>query len=138
LQTFLISSDFYKTAKVLHPKHLGNQYYFEGMILLTGGWSHHPASKMWRNNLYTFTSYLLALQYELSLRGKWYGKTAVKLRKIRKSLKDNGYPDWINEKRLYKSHRSNLLRKDKEKDWNWYVKFNWTEPDDLKYWWPIK
>ena len=107
------------------------------MILLTGGWSNHPASRMWQEYMYCFTSYLLALQSELQRRGKWYGKTAVNLRKIRKSLKNNGYPWWINDQRLYESHRSNLLRKDREKGWNWYRYF-WDESDNLPYFWPVK
>lgn len=37
------------------------------------------------------------------------------------------YPDF------HASHRSNLLRKDPV----WYSQFNWTEPNNLPYVWPI-
>lgn len=112
MQTFCPLVDFYENARVLHPKyHLGNQYYREGMILLTGGWKNHPASKMWRNYRYALTSYLLGLQAELQRRGKWYGKTAIKIRKIRKSLKDTGLPAWIGDPDFHASHRSSLLFK---------------------------
>jgi hypothetical protein len=42
------------------------------------------------------------------------------------------YPPWLGDERLHASHRSNLLRKDPEH----YGQFEWTEPDDLPYWWP--
>lgn len=136
MQTFLIDPDYYVSARILHSKHLGNQYYREGMILLTGGWSKHPASKMWKGYEYSLTSYLLACQCELQRRGKWYGKTAVLLRHIRRKLKDTGFPKWLGNKDFHDSHKSNLLRKDKEKGWNWYKHFNWNVPDSLAYVWP--
>jgi hypothetical protein len=43
-------------------------------------------------------------------------------------------PFWINDERLFSSHRSNLLRKDQE----WYGKFGWKEGPDLPYFWPTK
>jgi len=137
MQTFLPYSDFFESAKCLHPKHLGNQYYREGMTLLNGGWKNHPAHKMWRGYEKSLTEYLLFCQKTLQLKGKWYGKTAVKLRHIRKSLPDTGYPPWLGNKEFHASHRSNLLRKDKEKGWNWYIKIGWPEEETLPYVWPI-
>lgn len=136
MQTFIPLIDYYESARTFYKKHLGNQYYHEGMILLKGGWSHHPASKMWKKYKYSLTSYLLACQCELQRKGLWYGKTAVELRKIRKRLQNTGYPYWLGDPDFHASHRSNLLRKDKEKGWNWYIQFNWSEPDNLPYVWP--
>jgi hypothetical protein len=42
-------------------------------------------------------------------------------------------PNWIGDEKFHASHRSNLLRKDKE----FYGKFGWAEPDDLPYFWPV-
>lgn len=113
MQVFHPEIDVYESARCLDPSRLGNQYYREGMTLLTGGWSNHPASKMYQDYKYYLTSYLLACQAELQRRGKWYGKTAVKLRHIRKSLKDTGYPPFIRNKKFHASHRSKLIFKGK-------------------------
>jgi hypothetical protein len=45
--------------------------------------------------------------------------------------KDKGNPKWLGNKKFHASHRSNLLRKDKE----FYIKYGWTEPDNLSYIW---
>lgn len=44
------------------------------------------------------------------------------------------WPKWFGDKKFHSSHRSNLLRKDK----NYYGQFGWKEPDDLPYFWPSK
>ena len=49
-----------------------------------------------------------------------------------KKYNDTGAPKWLGNKKFHASHRSNLLRKDRE----WYSQFGWTEPDDLPYIWP--
>ena len=133
MQTFITDLDYYKSAQTIDPKRLGNQYYREGMTLLNGGWPNHPASRMWQPYLFSLTSYLLACQFELQRRGRWYGKTAVRLRKIRKRLTNTGFPKWLNQD-FCSSHRSNLLRK----DFSWYKQFGWLEPDNLPYIWPRK
>ena len=43
-------------------------------------------------------------------------------------------PKWFGDERFHASHRSNLLRK----DYGHYSKFNWTESNDLPYFWPSK
>jgi hypothetical protein len=42
-------------------------------------------------------------------------------------------PNWLGYDRLHASHRSNLLRKDARH----YGQFEWQEPADLPYWWPV-
>ena len=44
------------------------------------------------------------------------------------------YPPWLGDENFHASHRSNLLRKDKE----YYKQFNWKESDDLPYIWPVR
>ena len=41
------------------------------------------------------------------------------------------YPFWLGNEKFHASHRSNLLRKNFE----WYSKFGWTEPNNLPYIW---
>lgn len=133
MQTFITQMDFYPAARTLDPKRLGNQYYREGMTLLRGGWPNHPASRMWRGHEKALTAYLLACQAALQERGRWYGRTAVEIRRIRKSLPDTGWPPWLDD-RFCAAHRSNLLRKNP----GWYGRFGWEEPDDLLYVWQVK
>jgi len=42
------------------------------------------------------------------------------------------FPKWFGKKEFHDSHKSNLLRKDKE----FYSKFGWKEKDNLDYVWP--
>lgn len=134
MQTFLAYEDFNESAKVLDPKRLGNQAYREGMILLRGGWSNHPASKMWNGYKRYLAEYLLACFRELSKRGRDYPHHVLEINKMLKDLLDNGKPPWLGNENLHSSHRSNLLRKDPV----WYGKFGWTEPNNLPYYWPSK
>lgn len=136
MQTFLPYSDFFESANCLHPKHLGNQFYREGKTLLNGGWEHHPASKMWRGYEYSLCDYLVACYEALLLRNKDYKEHYYEIIEKQIQLSNTGYPPWLGNKEFHASHRSNLLRKDKEKGWNWYTNLGWTEPDNLPYIWP--
>ena len=137
MQTFLPDADHYQSARVLHPvHHLGNQLYREGLTLLRGGWRNHPASRMWRGYERELAAYLLALLDELRRRGRWYGRVAVELRKARRSFPKTGFPQWLGDQAFHAAHRSNLLRKDSEKGWDWYAKLGWTEKTDIPYVWP--
>lgn len=140
MQTFLPYPSFTRTAQVLHPRHLGNQFYREGLTILRGGWKNHPASKMWAGHHGALCRYLIALHEELRSRGKSYPKVLEEVYLTWDKLVNNtaecGNPTWLGNESFHSSHRSNLLRKDKEKGWNWYTRFGWTEPDNLAYIWP--
>jgi hypothetical protein len=138
MQTFLPSDNFFYCGRVLHPKHLGNQFYREGLTLLRGKWPNHPASKMWRGYTGALCRYLFALHVELESRGKSYPKhlDEVLLAYHNDPGRDKN-PPWLGDEALHASHRSNLLRKDKEYGWGWYEQFGWTEPDNLEYIWPV-
>ena len=43
-------------------------------------------------------------------------------------------PKWLGNEKFHASHRSNLLRKNFEH----YSQYNWTETNDLPYFWPTK
>lgn len=137
MQTFLPYSNYHDSALILHPKHLGNQFYREGIILLRGGWKNHPASKMWQPYRYSLCDYLISCYQVLKGRNLHYDKHYYEILEIQNTLENTGLPFWLGNKELHASHKSNLLRKDKEKGWNWYCKLGWKEPDNLSYVWPV-
>ena len=140
MQTFLPLPDYYESMKCLDPSRLGNQVYREGLTLLRGGWSKHPAYKMWRGHEYHLGLYLLAGMKALNERDKFYPESQAKIEAEMAKFSDTGAPPWFGDNRLHSSHRAALLKK----DFQWYSKFGWTEqPDPLNaegkfnYWWPV-
>ena len=133
MQTFLPYPSFSESMRVLDASRLGNQVYREGMTLLRGGWSNHPASKMWRGYEKALANYLWHGYIELMRRGKDYtGRPwQIELEKASRGF-DIEYPPWLGDPDFHASHRSNLLRKDPV----WYGQWGWTEPADLEYVWP--
>ena len=135
MQTFLPHADFKQSMACLDDSRLGNQVYREGMTLLRGKWPNHPASKMWRGYEAALANYLMAGVIELKRRGKdytgrpWYYE--LESAAIGSDLAP--LPPWLGDVNFHASHRSNLLRKDKE----WYGQFGWAEPDNLPYVWPV-
>lgn len=66
MQTFLPYPDFKKSLQTLDYRRLGKQrieaYQIIRAIKYGGGWSHHPAVKMWRGHINALKQY-----YNLSL-----------------------------------------------------------------------
>lgn len=141
MQTFLPYDDFIACARVLDNKRLGKQRVEAWQILnaLRGkstGWSNHPAVKMWDGNEEALAYYGAVICDEWINRG------------FRDSMQDRflfmfgddydletiAMPDWMGREDFHASHRSNLLRKNREH----YSKFGWAEPDNLEYVWPTK
>lgn len=133
MQTFLPYPDFRESARVLDPSRLGNQAYNEAVILLEGGWFHHPAAAMWRGYRYSLCNYILACDEELTERGSRVPWLRPYVLMLRDRLTDKGPPPWLGSPEFHASHRSNLLRKDAV----WYGQFGWIEPDNLEYVWPV-
>lgn len=133
MQTFLAYADYAKSAAVLDPSRLGNQFYREGLTILRGGWPNHPVSKMWRGYRYHLCLYLLACFEELRQRGRYYPKHAREVMSVLAESEVTGAPSWLGDPAFHASHRSNLLRKDPV----WYGQFGWTEAPDLPYVWPV-
>ena len=73
MQTFLPYSDFVNISKVLDYKRLGKQRVEARQILNTilngGGWSNHPAIKMWRGYENALILYSNIMIKEWILRG---------------------------------------------------------------------
>jgi hypothetical protein len=150
MQTFLPLANFYESAACLDVKRLGKQrceckqimLALEGAYNNSGAWINHPAVMMWRNYESALASYGAAvcktwrnLGYKDSLLEFFQDRQARYL--LEHST--NGdywrlrFPPWMGDENFHASHRSNLLRKNRE----WYSKFGWSESDDLPYVWPV-
>jgi hypothetical protein len=154
MQTFLPYKDFLKSAQCLDYKRLGKQRVEAWQIYqcLTGkgslSWKNHPAVKMWKGYEIKLLQYGIIICKEWKSRGykdslliKFqleYAKSIASLLKG-KSLFDFHIlieikPIWLGNEEFHSSHRSNLLRKNKE----YYSKFCWKETDNLPYIWSVK
>jgi hypothetical protein len=156
MQTFVPLPNYIDSMRCLDKTRLGNQVWREGITLIRGGWKHHPARKMWQGHEYHLGLYLLAGCDVLKERtGKGYPEIRKKIRAEMAKHRNTGPPPWLGNEDFHASHRSNLLRKvgeaqrkadetKKERDVQnakyqkeWYQQFNWTEPDNLPYVWPV-
>lgn len=134
MQTFLPYSDFARSASCLDMRRLGKQRVETMQILKAliagSGWVNHPATKMWRGHEGALAEYGVAICEEWISRG--YKDTC--LGKIRALCEPGGSrPAWLGDDAIHASHRSNLLRKDAA----YYSQFDWYEPDDMEYVWPV-
>ena len=118
----------------LDPKRLGNQIYREAKTLVSGKWPNHPVSKMWINYRYSLCDYAIAGLFELKRRGRDYPHWFKWFSDMQQTFENTGKPSFVGNEAFHESHRSNLLRKNKE----YYSQFNWQVPDDLPYIWPTK
>lgn len=132
MQTFLPLPDFVESARVLDFRRLGKQR-VEGMQLVNAiagthnGWKNHPACRMWK-------PYVTALQYYTNCMIDEWIRRGYRNTMCKYSLSKIVYmPHWLGNDAFHKSHRSNLLRKNRE----FYARYGWTEPDDLPYLWPM-
>lgn len=148
MQTFLPYSNFAQCARCLDYKRLGKQrveaYQILRILLGLGkknkngkiAWENHPAVKMWKEHEFLLIAYILTICSEWKKRG--YKDTIIeKSLKLANDFRNkNDYvckqPSWYFDEKFHASHRSNLLRKNKE----YYSQFGWTEPDNLEYVWP--
>lgn len=133
--------DYVQSMRCLDKSRLGNQVWREGMILIKGGWSNHPASKMWKGHEYHLGLYLLAGIQVLQERGKDYPEVKKRILVEMAKFSDTGKPKWMGDDRFHASHRRALLFKNRD----WYSQFGWSEEPDipnkkgsLNYWWPTK
>lgn len=140
MQTFLPYADFSQTAACLDRQRLGNQRNEAKVILKTllygGGWAHHPAVRMWHSHELALCNYGVTICVEWCRRG-YKDKQLAYFDEFRRKLVGSGhkleFPPWLGDDEFHASHRSNLLRKNLEH----YTQFNWEEPNDLPYFWPV-
>lgn len=146
------------TAMILDMRRLGKQRVEAYQILkilcgdgkkLNNGkiaWENHPAVLMWKGYEFVLWRYIdvicdqwISLGYKDTIKEKskqliykFYNLTEnfnITSKRFWEILK---IPPWLGDNNFHASHRSNLLRKNKD----WYSKFNWIEPDNLPYIWP--
>lgn len=136
MQTFMPSTSFSESARVLDRMRLGKQrvetwQIIQALTLPTYGWKNHPATKMWQGFVPALACYGLAMCDEWLARG--YSDS---LRPKFAALADPSapVPAWVGDDRVHVSHRSKLL----EKLPSWYTQWNWTEEPGLPYFWPSK
>lgn len=130
MQTFLPYADFDKSAQCLDTKRLGKQR-VEALQILRAiyipdyGWRHHPCTKMWKDYPHALQLYMNACIREWIKRG--YKNTMQLAREDSFTV----LPNWLGNKQLHLSHKSNLLKKDSE----FYSKYNWDVPNNVPYYW---
>lgn len=142
MQTFLPSPSYSESARILDYRRLGKQRVETKQILLamsktSGGWVNHPATKMWRGYEVELCQYGLHMCCEWVRRG--YKDTLGEffmdsLWQYESDGRTLALPPWMGDERIHASHRSNLLRKDRE----FYSQYGWAEPDDMPYIWPVQ
>lgn len=137
MQTFVPYPSARTSALCLDRQRLGKQR-VEVLQLLKaltegGGWSNHPATKMWRGHERALVWYGLAICDEWIARG--YKDTCKqKIAQYGLTYPDiTGWPSWWDDEAVHASHRANLLRKDPEH----YGQFGWAESASLPYVWPV-
>ena len=130
MQTFLPICDFFESAIMLDHKRLGKQR-VEAMQILkalddpNNRWRNHPAVRMWKGYENALKIYYNIAVEEWKKRG--YNNT-MKFEYINGEVK---YPHWLGREDFHDSHKSNLLRKNKE----FYSQYKWKVIDSLEYIW---
>ena len=129
MQTFLPYKSFHASAQALDYRRLGKQRVEARQILKAlatgGGWSNHPATKMWRGCESALILYSNICIKEWISRG--YNNTMKILEQPELIL-----PQWLGDLDFHSAHRAALLHK----DFDYYRKFDWSEEPALNYIWP--
>jgi len=89
-------------------------------------WHNHPAANMWRNHVESLGEY-----YNMSLE-VWIHRGKQNNMLFRPQYGTVNHPHWLGDPNFHASHRSNLL----QKDFSFYSRHGWTDPDNLDYVWP--
>jgi|ERR1039458_7305266 hypothetical protein len=136
MQTFLPYDSFQRSAKVLDQRRLGKQRVEVLQLLKTlrdgGGYSNHPAARMWRGHEYDLALYGVAVCQAWRRLG--FKDTCLeKIELLGEDFPDDtSSPPWLGDECFHLSHRSNLVRKLPEH----YRQFWPDVPDDMPYVWP--
>jgi hypothetical protein len=149
VQTFLPYPDFRASATVLDQRRLGKQR-VEALQVLRAltrpgyGWRHHPAAAMWAGYEEALTRY--GLEMCDVWRSLGHGDTvadslAADLREVTGQKRVRAQPElaaagelppWLGDVDFHRSHRSALVRKDRDH----YGRLFPSDPPDLPYVWP--
>lgn len=143
MQTFLPLPTYCGSAYVLDRQRLGKQRVEVKQLALALGvrvgdhspkpssWANHPAARMWEGYEGALLLYGIAICDEWTSRG-YRDSLAPQFWRAMKG-RDISPPPWLGRSEFHASHRSNLLRKLPEH----YRQFEWSEPDNLPYVWPV-
>jgi Pyrimidine dimer DNA glycosylase len=99
-------------------------------------WTNHPAVRMWRGHelaLAIYSAHIAEEARRRRYRSNLLSEFLSVVRARREPGKPARYPPWMRDWSIMTSHRSNLLRKDKD----WYSQFGWLVKPDLPYKWPV-
>lgn len=137
MQTFLPSSNFIVSAKMLDSKRLNKQI-LEGYQILNvlsemskgNGWKNHPAVKMWRGHEMTLLEYIKAMINEAKKRGIKTDKNEQNIISLffkASSKWGKESPSWMHDRsklmRIITTHKANLF----DKDPVYYYNFNYAK-----------
>jgi hypothetical protein len=149
MQTFLPEADFRGSALLLDRRRLGKQR-VEALQVLRGltvpgyGWRRHPAVRMWRGYEEALVRYGLEVCRVWRERGHQDSCAAslvagyaacrpgAAVRDQRALAAAGELPPWLGDEAFHLSHRSALVRKDRDI----YAHAFPGVPDDLPYVWP--
>jgi len=153
MQTFITELDWAISARRLDPKRLNKQILEAGQIFATlvpehyrivfpngngpsKAWTNHPAVKMWKGSELWLLDYLMKhalVQRERTRNMHVVGKRVDEADILWSSASVGSvFPTWTTDEAFLNSHRSKLLRKDRQ----FYAKYGWNVPDNLPYVWP--
>jgi len=145
MQTFLPYPDYKAVAQVLDMKRLGKQRVEAYQILKTNrrvaleepgakiAWCNHPAVLMWRGYERELCKYGLTMCTEWVRRGYKDNLSGIFKEGLLTSFEEDKLPPWYGNEKLYSSHRSKLLEKNREHYSKYF--FNPLE-EGLPYYWP--
>jgi len=130
VNTFLPYDDMTKSLACLDTKRLGKQRVETYQLIralegVSKGWRNHPACVMWEKNIDA-----LKLYFNISVI-IWKSRGYKNTMQPYDLPEEITLPNWWGNPQLHASHRSNLLRKDKDH----YGKFGWSESPNLPYVW---
>jgi len=143
MQTFLPYADFKKSAECLDYRRLGKQRveakqiidllekHDAGEDISKLPWGNHPAVRMWIGYTLALKDYYNTIVREWISRGYKNNMKLYDITLAEEVVLITEYPQWFDNPDFHDAHKSNLLRKDYE----YYKKFGWDVPLDLKYLW---
>lgn len=117
MQTFLPYADFEKTARCLWYRHLGKQrvecQQIFNALFRGGGWSNHPATRMWRGHAYYLWLYYTAVAFEWVRRGyKHHMRLDDEIVVLAQTQQTK--PPWLGSVEIHHAYKIRLLYKKPE------------------------
>jgi hypothetical protein len=143
MQTWITDKDFYKSASNLTKQHLQANIYESIQILASllnindklvnpkKNVDNYPQARLWSNNIAEIYSYInihLSQWFNRGYKTNINGKNLIILSKFIMTIKFNKL-NWITDE-LIQTHRSVLIQKEINKEYNLNCDIQWLEYDD--------